>query len=125
MFRIAKENVQNESQSVKKEIAWLFANALETTNSNQIKYIFDLRVFECLCELLKSSDASKVDIILLRSLQKLADYDYENNERKLALFIWNEKETCAAYNQIEELLNNKDPNICEAAQELINVLTEN
>ncbi len=122
MFIIAKEKVKDEDPKVQKEIGWIFLNALETISSDQLKYIFDLKVFDILCDMLKWVDASIFTRNLLRSLQILLEYDNQNNQNKLARYVMNERNNCMAYPQIEELLNSKDPSICEAAQNLIDVL---
>ncbi len=74
-----------------------------------------------LCDMLMWVDASIFTRNLLRSLQILVDYDNLNNNNQLARYVKNET-NCLACSQIEELLNSKDPGICQAAQDLIDVL---
>jgi hypothetical protein len=87
----AKEALMVEEFKIKKEVAWIFANILENDEPDQVKHLFELNIFEVLCDLLKFSNDALVSV-LLTALARLLDFDSDHNDKMLADRIQNHRE---------------------------------
>lgn len=112
---IGRKLLDTAKPVVQKEIACTFCNIITTGGRDQIEYVFKLKVFEPLCNLLQPADG-QLSLIILQSLQELAEYDAEYNDGKLARYLLN---NATSIKLIEELLNNKNPEIYELSEQLI------
>ena len=87
----AKEALMVEEFKIKKEVAWIFANILENDEPDQVKHLFELNIFEVLCDLLKFSNDALASV-LLTALARLLDFDSDHNDKMLAERIQNHRE---------------------------------